>query len=66
MISVRGGKNMKCRDCIYLRGLRCIVQGKTIHSGLGPKCRYYTESALDRKLKEEACTEFSAKRTESK
>ena len=57
---------MKCRKCIYLMGLRCVIQGKHVHSGQGPKCKYFTESVLDERHKEGTCTGSTAKKTESK
>ena len=58
---------MKCRKCIYLRGLSCVILGKTVHSGLGPKCKYYTETVLDRAgmaRKGRECTRSTGKKTE--
>lgn len=57
---------MKCRKCIYLMGLRCVIRGKTVKSGQGPKCKYYTESELDRAIarKGDKCTGFTGKKTE--
>lgn len=61
---------MKCRDCIFLRGLHCSILGKNVHSGLGPKCKYYTVTELERAIKsnrrEHPCTGSTEKKTARK